>query len=239
MTNPATTPSAVDDDGDTMSDDDELAPLRHHPVTLLRVVVITLVALFFGGAVGYVIGEDDPPAVDSVDVGFYRDMTAHHDQAVQMAGIELRNGTNPTVRLYAQEIVTAQRWEMGRMYEQLRDWGAPTSSPDTAMAWMGMPVPSGFMPGMATEDQLDALRDAKGEEADALFLDLIAEHHRGGAQMATYASENANDPAVRELAAVMARNQSVEIAEYRQTAERYGFDVVIDPYDPDDQLEHG
>lgn len=208
-------------------------PSERLRISLGRVIAITLVALFFGGAVGYVIGEGRPPAVDSVDVGFYRDMTAHHDQAVRIASIELRNGTNTVVRGFAYEIVLGQRWEMGRMYEQLSAWHAPTSSPDTAMGWMGMPVPSELMPGMATEEQLEALRDAKGAEADALFLDLIAEHHRGGAHMAAYAAENAKDADVRELARVMARNQSIEIAEYRQTAERLGFDIVIDPYDPD------
>ena len=196
-------------------------------------IAVVAVALFFGGAVGYVLSVDRPPAGDSVDVGFYRDMTAHHDQAIQMASIALRNGENSTVRLFAQEIVLSQRWEMGRMYEQLNQWNASAAPTDTAMDWMGMPVPSGAMPGLATEAQMDALREATGAEADALFLDLMAEHHRGGAHMAAYAAREADDPGVRELARVMARNQSIEIAELRQTAERLGFDIEIAPYDPE------
>jgi uncharacterized protein (DUF305 family) len=76
------------------------------------------------------------------------------------------------------------------------------------------------------------LRDAQGVDADALFLDLMAEHHRGGAEMAAYAAKTADDRRVRALATAMARNQAIEIAEFRQTVERFGFDVVIDPYDP-------
>lgn len=208
------------------------------PVALRRVVLVVAVALFFGGAVGYFFGVGQPPAVDSVDVGFYRDMTAHHDQAIEIALIELRNGENRTVRGFAQEIIIFQRWEMGRMHEQLVDWNAPTGPQDTAMGWMGMPVPGRLMPGLATEDQLDALREARGADVDSLFLDLIAEHHRAGAQMAAYAAKEANDPDVRDLAAVMAKNQSIEIAEYRQTAENLGFDIDIAPYDPSEEAHH-
>lgn len=214
------------------ADDERDAVVNRGGMPWARVVAVVLVACFFGGAVGYLIGAGRPPATDSVDVGFYRDMTAHHDQAIQMASIELRNGENTTARGFAQEIILSQRWEMGRMHEQLVEWRATTTLQETAMAWMGMPVPSDAMPGLATQDQMTALRDARGAGADALFLDLMAEHHRGGAYMAFYAAEHANDPDVRELAAVMARNQSIEIAEFRQTAERYGFDIEIDPYDP-------
>lgn len=213
---------------------DELPNSSHAPsgIALSRVIAIVVVACFFTAALGYFVGVGRPPADDSVDVGFYQDMTAHHEQAVQMALIELANGENSIVRGFAQEIVIFQQWEMGRMHERLLDWGVLVPRSDTAMAWMGMPVPRAAMPGLATEDQMAALRAAKGADADALFLDLMAEHHRGGAHMAAYAAANARDPDVRALAAKMERNQSVEINEFRQTAARLGFDVEIEPYQP-------
>jgi uncharacterized protein (DUF305 family) len=208
--------------------DDERLP----PWSWGRIAAVVAVATFFGGALGYYLGTDRPPGAGSLEVGFYRDMTTHHDQAIQMALLELANGENTTVRSFAQEIVIFQRWEMGRMHEQLLDWGADIGSQGTAMAWMGMPVEPEAMPGLATDDQMAQLRAARGAEADALFLDLMAEHHRAGAEMAAYAADKAGDDGVRNLAAAMARNQSIEIAEFRQTAERFGFDIVIDPYDP-------
>lgn len=213
------------------SADAEPEPGPRTAFPLPRVVSAILVALFFGGAVGYFLASDRPPGEGSVDVGFYRDMTAHHDQAIQLAAIELRNGENAVVKGFAQEIILSQRWENGRMYEQLLDWGASIAPAETAMTWMGTPVPATAMPGLATDDQVAALRDAKGAEADALFLDLMAEHHRGGAHMAAYAARNADNADVRDLARVMERNQSIEIAEFRQTAERFGFDIDIAPYD--------
>ena len=46
--------------------------------------------------------------------------------------------------------------------------------------------------------------------------------------MATVAAREAKDAGVRRLAAKMARNQSIEVNEFAQTAERYGFDVDIE-----------
>lgn len=227
MTAPGDTTPTVDEPADEHVDED-LRPQW----SWARIVAVVVVGTFFGSAVGYYLGTDRPPGAGSVEVGFYRDMTTHHDQAIQMALLELANGENTTVRSFAQEIVIFQRWEMGRMHEQLLDWGAEIGPQAEAMAWMGMPVEPEAMPGLATEDQMAQLRAARGAEADALFLDLMAEHHRAGAEMAAYAADKTGDAGVRKLAEVMARNQAVEIAEFRQTAERFGFDIVIDPYDP-------
>lgn len=49
--------------------------------------------------------------------------------------------------------------------------------------------------------------------------------------MASYAADEANDRRVRALAARMMRNQSIEINEYAQTAERFGLDVEIERFD--------
>ena len=48
-----------------------------------RVAVLGAALLFFGFAVATFVGRDRPPAADSVDVGFYQDMTSHHDQALE------------------------------------------------------------------------------------------------------------------------------------------------------------
>lgn len=77
---------------------------------------------------------------------------------------------------------------------------------------------------------MGALRGAEGADADALYLDLMAEHHRGGAHMADFAADQADDPGVRALAARMARNQAIEIAEFARTAKRRGFDIEVPPH---------
>lgn len=197
-----------------------------------RALVLAVALAFLGFAVGLFVARDTPPGEDSVDVGFYRDMLTHHQQALGVATLELANGENATVRSYAREVLSFQSYEIGVMRQTLRDWGYPPDErPAEAMGWMGMGVPVEGMLGLLTDAQLDAMSAARGAEADTLFLELMAEHHRGGLHMARYATREAGDDGVRELAARMERNQAQEINEYRATAEREGFDVVIEPSD--------
>jgi uncharacterized protein (DUF305 family) len=198
-----------------------------------RALVLAAALAFLGFAVGVFVSRDQPPGEGSVDVGFYRDMTAHHQQALSLATLELANGENATVRSYAREVLTFQSYEVGVMHQTLSEWGySSEQQSDEAMAWMdtpGMPVPADQMPGYVTEDQIDELNQARGRAADSLFLELMAEHHRGGLHMADYAADNASDEGVRQLAARMAHNQAQEINEYRDTARRLGYDITIQP----------
>ena len=204
--------TAIDDP--TTPAPDELDHRSGPALSWLRVIVLVTACAFLAGAAVYFV-ENRPVSSASVDAGFYRDMIFHHDQAVEMSLIELGAGEDPVVRRFAQEIVLFQRYEIGRMDEQLRQWGiGHHDDGDTAMAWMDAPVPVREMPGLATDEQMDALRAACGAEADELFLDLMAEHHRAGALMAEHAADHADDDGVRDLARVMARNQSIEINEF-------------------------
>jgi uncharacterized protein (DUF305 family) len=195
----------------------------------LQLAALGVALAFLGGAVVYYAGSRDR-SPGEVDVGFVQDMTTHHDQAVEMALIELDRGENPTVLGFAKDILIFQNRELGIMATRLDDWGSdPADRPATAMGWMDMETAPGEMPGMATEAEMDALAGAEGAAADALFLELVTEHHRGGIHMAGYAATHAGDDEVRELAGRMARWQAIEINEMAQTAERLGFDVDIEP----------
>ena len=195
-----------------------------------RALVLAGAVGFLGLAIGLYVSRDRPPANDSVDVGFARDMVTHHEQALGLASLELVHGEDPTVRSFASEVLTFQSYEIGVMQQTLRAWGyRGDDRPDEAMAWMDMAVPYRQMPGMVSDDQLDAMGDARGADADAMFLELMAEHHLGGLHMADYAATEVTDDELRDLAARMAHNQALEINEYRATAEREGFDVAIEP----------
>jgi uncharacterized protein (DUF305 family) len=186
--------------------------------------------VFLGFAVGLVVTRDRPPAADSVEVGFLQDMLTHHDQALGVATLTIANGEDSTVRSHAREVLGFQSYEIGVMTQMLDDWGySRDERSDQAMAWMDMAMPVEAMPGLLTQSELDAIGAARGAELDALFLERMAEHHRGGLHMAQTAAARADDDDVAALAARMERNQAGEINEYRQTAEAKGFDVEIEP----------
>ena len=202
-----------------------------------RAATLAAALAFLGFAVGMVVTRDRPPGEGSADVGFYRDMITHHEQALGIASLQVSYGEDPVVRSFASEVLIFQAQELGVMRQTLVDWGYdPAERPAEAMGWMGMAVPSEEMPGLLDDEQVQAMGDARGAEADELFLELMAEHHRGGLHMAHEAVDEVDDSGVRQLAEIMERNQSGEINEYRNRADQLGFDVDIAPAEvpPDD-----
>lgn len=194
-----------------------------------KVVVLGAALAFLGFALALFLNRDTHPGDDSVDVGFLRDMASHHEQALEMAQLELVNGADPAALAFAREILIFQSKEIGSMERLLATWDTGRGDPERqAMAWMGMASPVASMPGMATEEELDALRDARGTEADALFFELMARHHVGGIHMAEYAADNAGTADVRNFAAIVGRNQAIEVNEFAQTVERLGLPVEIE-----------
>jgi uncharacterized protein (DUF305 family) len=197
-----------------------------------KVAVLGLALAFLGFAIGFVVTRDRPPGPDSADVGFVQDMLTHHDQALRVAVLTAARGENPTVRSLALDVVAFQQYEIGVMTQMLDDWGYTRADrSDEAMGWMGMPVPVDQMPGLLTDEQLDEVSQAEGADIDALFLEYMAEHHRGGLHMAQAGAERANDPDVAALAARIERNQAAEINEYRLLAQELGLDIDIAPAD--------
>jgi uncharacterized protein (DUF305 family) len=193
-------------------------PLR---LALLAVIAVGLLLLGGGLAVALGIGGGESAAVptaDSVDAGFSRDMATHHLQGVEMANLALERSADPEVRQLAFDISATQTNQTGRMQGWLSLWGVPPTGGE-AMAWMAgddgghsghsMPV-DGLMPGMATEEELAELRGLTGGEFDVQFLRLMIRHHQGGFEMAEYAAQHADVPAVATLARTIAETQSAE-----------------------------
>lgn len=187
-----------------------------------RVLVACLATGLLGLGLGLLVNRDDSPSAGSVDVGFLQDMRYHHEQAVGMSFMLLgkpADGSNASVRQVAREIIQSQAFEGGRMAELLRSFGAAVANEgDTAMGWMGMPVPLGEMPGMATPDQTAQLSEAQGAAADRLFVRLMVAHHQGGIHMAEDAQLRASDDKVKAFARGVVDGQTKEIAELQAIA---------------------
>ncbi len=215
---------------------------RYVPRTWLALAGLVGAFAFLGAAITYfVMARDErPPDESSADVGFLQDMLDHHEQALTLSVWELQNGTIPAAQTFAREVLQQQSWEMGQMERQLDQWGyARQDRADTAMDWMGMATAPDEMPGLASDAELKALREAEGLEADALFMALLEDHHRGGVSMAAAAAEQASDPWVRDLAGRMARNQAIEIKEMQAARARTDLDAAPDGYEPGPFPDHG
>ncbi|MFD5895901.1 DUF305 domain-containing protein [Streptomyces sp. NPDC060366] len=75
---------------------------------------------------------------------------------------------------------------------------------------------------MATREQLDRLRAAKGREAEVLYLQLMIPHHQGGVAMAKAAMNQARDRQVVALADGIARAQQSDIRLMRDMLNQRG-----------------
>jgi uncharacterized protein (DUF305 family) len=222
----ADAPTPPPDDVDHGDDGGGPEPWWHSP---WRLVVLGLAVLFLGGAIGFVVSSHSStgPGAGSVDVGFLQDMRYHHDQATQMSLTFLQKPfaeQDGVLRTIAAEILLGQQLEAGAMVQLLHEYGQPESNETGfGMEWMDMrDIPVDRMPGMASPEEIAALKAAAGHDADILFCQLMIAHHQGGLHMAEYAAGQASKERVRQLATSMMKGQTDEILELQQIQTRLG-----------------
>jgi uncharacterized protein (DUF305 family) len=191
--------------------------------TLLAVVAAVVVGLLVGYAGGLLTSRLTRPGDASAEAGFARDMTTHHSQAVEMGHIVFQRGTDPEAVGIGGEIALGQQGEIGVMQSWLRSWELDPTGSQPRMAWMPggtEMVREGLMPGMATPDEMAALRAAQGRELDIQFLELMIDHHIGGVHMIDGVLEQSDHPEVTQVAQTMKNTQQRELENLRAALER-------------------
>ncbi len=178
------------------------------------------------------------------DVAFVTGMIGHHAQALIMSDLAPTHGASQQVQVLAARITNAQKDEIALMQKWLRDRGQPVPvvKIDGLDLQIGMSGPEGTesahdaehahhgehaeaaghggqvahaMPGMLTQEQLEALDAAYGPEFDRLFLTGMIHHHGGAVSMVhdLFAIDGAaQDEAVFKLASDIQVDQRTEIA---------------------------
>ncbi len=194
-------------------------------------VVAALVVGLIGFTVGLLVGRPGYPGDGSAEVGFARDMSAHHAQAVEMGMIAFQNATHEEIRVLGGDIAMTQKSQIGTMQGWLTTWGVPTNTDERPMAWIPgseAMLNGNLMPGMATREEIDELQEATGEQVDILFLQLMIRHHVGGSHMIE--GVLAQDPLsmVREFVEMMATHQGGEVVVMQNYLEELGAEQLPD-----------
>lgn len=206
-----------------------------------RLVVGAAIAAVLLAAGGFLLGRQSAPvpvapASESAAAGFLRDMQTHHAQAVEMAMLIRDRSDDAKLRLLAYDIAIGQSAQAGQMYGLLESWSLPQAAPHPPMSWMSYPVIDGSdddahagmgdagapagMPGMASAEELAALRAATGAEAERLFLELMIDHHRGGLEMAEAVLARTTVPQVTSMARGIVTSQTGDIAAMQALLDR-------------------
>ena len=108
----------------------------------------------------------------------------HHAQAVEMTALIESHTENEDLRSLGARISRSQSDEIKFMKLWLASRGQSISEAMSDMHHMKMSHASmALMPGMLTSEQMEALRKAKGEEFDHLFLKGMIQHHDGALTM--------------------------------------------------------
>ena len=204
------------------------------PMTAWRVVILLVAFAFLGGAVGWAIaGRDDDP-LSATDVGFMQDMGYHHDQAVQMSSILLnKQGIDPDLRSYALEIIISQQADRGIFNATLDRFGHSSSPGEEVMGWMfPVALPRDEMEGLASPAQIEQLKAAQGDEAEALWIALMSEHHLGGMHMGDWEARHGHDNATRNMARAGVATQYGEITDLSNYRIRRGLPIPEGFSDP-------
>ncbi|MBM7438595.1 DUF305 domain-containing protein [Streptomyces sp. HB132] len=193
-------------------------------------------ALLFAGAATVASARGDgaargprTPSARSADAGFARDMAVHHQQAVEMSFIVRDVTRDEDVRRLAYDIANTQANQRGMLLGWLDLWELPKTAPEGQgpMSWMrgghgghgghdmrsteGMDHDGVLMPGMASRTELRKLGEARGKDAEILFLQLMSDHHEGGIAMARGCAEQCAVPVEKRLAQGMVDAQRSEL----------------------------
>jgi uncharacterized protein (DUF305 family) len=129
------------------------------------------------------------PPVSKADVQFMQGMIMHHAQAVEMTALIESRTDNKNVRSLGARISHTQADEIAFMKRWLVSRGQSVEMPMPEMDHSKMShaqhvkMSHELMPGMLTAKQMEALRKAKGEEFDRLFLEGMIQHHGGALTM--------------------------------------------------------
>ena len=205
-------------------------------LSILPILLSLLMGAVLGIGSWLILNEDSLSASDvtanPIDRGFAQSMSLHHQQAIGMAQLMLDGRPTPLAPL-ARSIAYSQLLELGEMRGWLRLWGAPWQVHQVDMVWMlaGSEPPDAElreylldcersptgMPGLATMEQMQALRQAEGRARDEQFLRMMLAHHEGGLPMARFAARWAESIVVRDLAELIVLEQSRELTRIRQT----------------------
>lgn len=144
------------------------------------------------------------------DVAFMSQMIGHHQGAVDMAAMEVKNGKRADVKAAAQAVIDAQKKEIAQLTAWLKTWYA--TAPDKAQVDL---MKTDMKPMM--DKAMSGMTPMAGHamNADRAFLEGMIPHHQDAIDMSKIALKKAARPELRRFAQLVIDDQSREIKQYQ------------------------
>jgi uncharacterized protein (DUF305 family) len=137
------------------------------------------------------------------DAAFVDAMVSHHEGAIEMAQVALKNAEHEKTRKLAQNIIDSQRAEKEEFKEIREDLdGSAMKMSGEDMSMMGM---------MKDPQQL-----ADEDPFDRAFIDNMIPHHESAIAMAEVALRKSKNPGIKGIAGDIVSAQKREVGQMRQ-----------------------
>ncbi|MBA2781375.1 MAG: DUF305 domain-containing protein [Actinomycetota bacterium] len=150
------------------------------------------------------------PKGEYSDKAFIDAMVPHHEGAIDMAKVALKNAQHEEIKRLARDIVGAQEAEIKKLGEiREREFGSaesPSGMSDMDMQMMGMTDPQKL---------------AKKRPFDRAFIDAMIPHHESAIAMANVALQESENGEIRGIAEDIVGAQKREIAQMRSWRQQW------------------
>jgi uncharacterized protein (DUF305 family) len=140
------------------------------------------------------------------DKAFIDAMVPHHQGAIAMAEVALKNAEHEEIKELSRNIVSTQRAEIEELkaikQQEFGTSNVPMEMSQEQMRGMGM--------------MMNPERLAHSESFDRAFIDAMIPHHQSAIEMAQVAYEKSENPRIKELAKNIVSAQQREIEQMKQ-----------------------
>jgi uncharacterized protein (DUF305 family) len=145
------------------------------------------------------------------DRRFIDAMVPHHQGAIAMAEVALKNAQHEEIIQLSRNIISSQQAEIEELksikQEEFGTSNVPMEMNQEQMRSMGM--------------MMDPQQLANKEPFDKAFIDAMIPHHQSAIYMAQVASEKSKIPEIKELAQNIVSAQKREIEQMRRSREQW------------------
>lgn len=148
---------------------------------------------------------------NAVDVAFAQGMIPHHAQAIVMADMALEQSTNQDVTKLAAQIKAAQAPEIDQLTKWLQAWGQPVPATTGGMDQTMDGMDGMMMSGMMSDADMARLENTTGTDFDAMWLEMMIQHHQGAISMARDEVTGGKYAATKAMAESIVTSQQAEI----------------------------
>ena len=145
------------------------------------------------------------------DRRFIDAMIPHHEGAVEMAEVALKNAEHDEIERLAEDIVSTQEAEIRELKSiKKKEFG-------TSKVPMGMDAREMEGMGMMADSQTLASKDP----FDKAFIDNMIPHHRSAIEMAELAAKQTRNPEIKRLASGIVEAQEREISQMKRWRQQW------------------